>query len=108
MRLAFDPHREERLALAQGLDRRGFPTFPGYVLDLRTFEVTRALLSESGQGTMGVGGFAFLRDGRLVFVTTQVRRFGSEDRFGTCTLVLHVIADAEEVASLPCRSDHDR
>jgi len=100
-RLAFDPHRPTRLAMAQELDAHGFPSSPGYVVDLDKNAVERALLA--GTQAMGVGGMRFLRDGRLLFATTQLRKLGPgdthQDKWGTNCVVFHVWdpeKDAEE------------
>ena len=89
VRFAFDPRVPARLAFAQAMDARGFPTSPAYVVDLARQAVERALLPD--QRAMGVGGMRFLRDGRLVFCTTQLRSAGADVHQGSC-LVLHAWA----------------
>lgn len=89
VRFAFDPRVPARLAFAQAMDTRGFPTSPAYVVDLARHAVERALLPD--QRAMGVGGMRFLRDGRLVLCTTQLRSEGAGAHGASC-LVLHVWA----------------
>ncbi|MEZ4360288.1 MAG: hypothetical protein R3B48_08915 [Kofleriaceae bacterium] len=86
-RLAFDARRPQRLAFAQELDNRGFPTAPAYLADLDAGTITDAILED--QRCMGVGGLSFLRDGRLLVCTTQQRRANPEDELPSSALVLH-------------------
>jgi WD40 repeat protein len=89
--LTFDPHRATRLALALDRDGRGAPTSPGYIVELATNAVEQALLADTP--VMGVGGMRLLRDGRLLFCTTQY--LGPDDPRGSSCLVLHCRAPGQ-------------
>lgn len=96
-RLTQDRHHPGRWALAQNLDARGFPEAPGYVID---FDGDETAVPVNGPSAMGIAGFHFMRDGRLLSCATESRKLGPDDVYGTSVAVL-----SEWSPSKPQRED---